>query len=66
MVVKGTSPSETERWYEALLTHIGQENHCRYQMNVSLPKEPHLLKQILILDLGSSSVRAGVLSTQSN
>jgi len=64
MVVKGTSPSETERWYEALLTHIGQENHCRYQMNVSLPKEPHLLKQILILDLGSSSVRAGVLSTQ--
>jgi len=65
VVVKGSCPLETERWYEALLTHIGHGDNSTYANPLSsLPKEPSSLRQVLVLDLGSSSIRAGILSSQ--
>ena len=65
-MVKGSCPLETERWYEALLTHIGHGDNSTYANPLSsLPKEPSSLRQVLVLDLGSSSIRAGILSSQS-
>jgi len=67
MVVRGSTKTEAERWYQALLTHVNYKGNSLLQAYVrpqAIPKEPKLFKDIVVLDLGSSSVRAGILSTQ--
>lgn len=67
MVVRGSTKTEAERWYQALLTHVNYKGNSllhAYVRPQPIPKEPKLFKDIVVLDLGSSSVRAGILSTQ--
>ena len=69
MVVRGSTKTEAERWYQALLTHVNYKGNSLLHDHVRpqpIPKEPKLFKDIVVLDLGSSSVRAGILSTQGN
>jgi hypothetical protein len=69
MVVRGSTKTEAERWYQALLTHVNYKGNSllhAYVRPQAIPKEPKLFKDIVVLDLGSSSVRAGILSTQGN
>ncbi len=63
MVVRGSSKVETDRWHQALLSQV---NGGRQVQNFVQPRaiEPKLLKEVIVLDLGSSSVRAGILSAQ--
>lgn len=65
MVVRGSSKTEADRWYQALLSHVNYKGNSllhAYVRPQPIPKEPKLFKDIVILDLGSSSVRAGILS----
>ena len=69
VVVRGTTKSETERWYQAVLTHVnynGGKPLVTYVVPQVLPKDPKLLKNVIILDLGTCSVRAGILSASGN
>ena len=69
MVVRGSTKAEAERWHQALLTHVNYNGSSLLHAHVRpqpIPKEPKLFKDIVILDLGSSSVRAGILSAQGN
>ncbi len=69
MVVRGGTKAEAERWHQALLTHVNYSGSSLLHAHVRpqpIPKEPKLFKDIVILDLGSSSVRAGILSAQGN
>lgn len=67
MVVRGSTKAEAEKWHQALLTHVNFSGSCLLHAHVRpqpIPKEPRFFKDIIILDLGSSSVRAGILSAQ--
>ena len=64
MVVRGNSKQETERWYQALLTHVNHSGRDNYVQPSPMTRDPSLLKPVIIIDLGSSSVRAGILSSQ--
>lgn len=63
MVVKGSSKAETDRWHQALMSHVNHYTAGRQAQTYIQPRarEPKLLKDVIILDLGSSSVRAGIL-----
>lgn len=65
VVVRGATKSDTERWYHAILTHVncnGGKPLVNYVVPQALPKDPKLLKNVIVLDLGTCSVRAGILS----
>ena len=64
MVVKGGSKTETDRWHQAILSHVNSYADGRQVQAYIQPRarEPKLLKDVIVLDLGSSSVRAGILS----
>lgn len=64
MVVRGSNKAETDRWHQALLSHVNNFNGGRQVHTYVQPRarEPQLLKDVIILDLGSSSIRAGILS----
>lgn len=67
MVVRGSSKAEAERWHQALLSQVNYSGGCLLHAHVRpqpIPKEPRFFKDVIILDLGSSSVRAGILSAQ--
>lgn len=67
MVVRGGNKAEAERWHQALLSHVNYKGSSvlhTYVRPQPIPKEPKLFKDIIVLDLGSSSVRAGILSAQ--
>lgn len=69
MVVRGSTKAEAERWHQALLSHVNYNGSSllhAYVRPQPIPNEPKLFKDIIILDLGSSSVRAGILSAQGN
>ena len=55
---------ETERWKDALLTHIVEDFSSAYIKPWPFPRDPALHKPTIIIDLGSCSIRAGVLCTQ--
>ena len=63
MVVKGNSKAETERWFAALLTHVDSSKTGKLMPTYVLPvsRNPKFFKDIIIIDLGSSSIRAGIL-----
>ena len=64
MVVRGITKQETERWYEALLTHANHKGEISHVRPAPMVRDPKLLKDVIVIDLGSSSVRAGILSAQ--
>jgi hypothetical protein len=53
-----------ERWRLALLTHTVENFSATYIQPWPIPKDPALIKDTIIIDLGSSSIRAGILCTQ--
>lgn len=59
-----SSRQEAEKWRRALETHLIEDFASQYVQPQSLTTNPSLLRDTLIIDIGSCSVRAGVLSSQ--
>ncbi|XP_068248556.1 LOW QUALITY PROTEIN: uncharacterized protein [Palaemon carinicauda] len=64
VVVRCSSKQEAERWRRALETHTVEDFASQYVQPWPIPTNPTMLRDTLIIDLGSSSVRAGVLASQ--
>ncbi|XP_059468680.1 uncharacterized protein LOC132192643 [Neocloeon triangulifer] len=64
VVVRCANKQEKERWRLALSTHTTENFNSTYVNPWPIPRDPALLKSTIIIDLGSSSTRAGVLCTQ--
>ena len=64
VVVRCSSRQEAERWRKALETHTVEDFASQYVQPHPHPTNPTLLRDTLIIDLGSCSVRAGVLAAQ--
>uniref|UniRef100_T1ILG7 PH domain-containing protein n=1 Tax=Strigamia maritima TaxID=126957 RepID=T1ILG7_STRMM len=62
VVVRCSSKNEVEHWKTALNTHIVEKFNLTYAQPV--PAYPQFYEDVLIIDLGSSSVRAGILCNQ--
>ncbi|XP_069949380.1 uncharacterized protein [Cherax quadricarinatus] len=64
VVVRCSSRQEAERWRRALETHTVEDFTSQYVQPWPMPTNPALLRDTLVIDLGSASVRAGVLASQ--
>ncbi|XP_042889059.1 uncharacterized protein LOC122264288 isoform X2 [Penaeus japonicus] len=64
VVVRCSSRQEAERWRRALETHTVEDFASQYVQPWPVPNDPALLRDTLVIDLGSCSVRAGVLASQ--
>lgn len=64
MVVRCSTRQEAERWRRALETHTVEDFASQYVQPWPIPTNPALLRDTLIVDIGSASVRAGVLASQ--
>lgn len=64
VVVRCSTRQEAERWRRALETHIVEDFASQYVQPWPIPTNPALLRDTLIVDIGSASVRAGVLASQ--
>ncbi|XP_076064584.1 uncharacterized protein LOC143038846 [Oratosquilla oratoria] len=63
VVVRCSSRQEAERWRRALETHTVEDFSNQYVQPWPVPTNPTLLRDTLVVDLGSCSVRAGVLAS---
>lgn len=63
-MVRCSSRQEAERWRRALETHTVEDFASQYVQPWPVPNDPALLRDTLVIDLGSCSVRAGVLASQ--
>ncbi|XP_042211572.1 uncharacterized protein LOC121858983 [Homarus americanus] len=64
VVVRCSSRQEAERWRRALETHTVEDFASQYVQPWPMPTNPTLLRDTLVIDLGSASVRAGILASQ--
>ncbi|KAB7505523.1 putative actin-26 [Armadillidium nasatum] len=64
VVVRCPSRQEAERWKEALESHTYDDFTSQYIQPWPRPTNPTLLRDTLVIDIGSCSVRAGVLASQ--
>lgn len=64
VVVRASTPQETDRWVRALQTHTVEDFSSTYVQPWPMPRAPALLRDSIVVDLGSRSVRAGILCTQ--
>ncbi|XP_018019805.1 uncharacterized protein LOC108676261 [Hyalella azteca] len=64
VVMRCSSRSEAERWRKALETHLVEDFASQYVQPHPMTTNPTLLRDTLIIDIGSCSVRAGVLASQ--
>lgn len=64
VVVRCSTRQEAERWRRALETHTVEDFASQYVQPWPIPTNPALLRDTLIVDIGSASVRAGVLASQ--
>ncbi|CAB3377644.1 Hypothetical predicted protein [Cloeon dipterum] len=64
VVVRCKNKQEKERWRLALNTHTTENFTSTYVNPWPLTRDPALLKSTIIIDLGSSSTRAGILCSQ--
>lgn len=64
MVVRCSSRQEAERWRRALETHTVEDFASQYVQPWPVPTNPTLLRDTLVIDIGSSSIRAGILASQ--
>ncbi|CAG0896009.1 unnamed protein product, partial [Darwinula stevensoni] len=62
LVLRCPSKKETERWRDAFLSHIVEDFSSTYVLPENIPKEPRLFKNTIVVDLGSTSTRAGILA----
>ncbi|CAL4061323.1 unnamed protein product [Meganyctiphanes norvegica] len=63
VVVRCSTRQEAERWRRALETHNVEDFASQYVQPWPIPTNPTLLRDTLVVDLGSASVRAGVLAS---
>ena len=64
MVVRCPSRQEADRWTRALLSHTVEDYNATYVQPVPLPPAVTTSRRCVVIDLGSSSIRAGVLHDQ--
>ncbi|KAK8402073.1 hypothetical protein O3P69_001278 [Scylla paramamosain] len=64
VVVRCSSRQEAERWRRALETHTVEDFTSQYVQPWPMPTNPTLLRDTIIVDIGSASIRAGVLASQ--
>ncbi|KAF2365593.1 Pleckstrin domain [Trinorchestia longiramus] len=64
VVMRCSSKSEAERWRKALETHLVEDFASQYVQPHPMTTNPTLLRDTLIIDIGSCSIRAGVLASQ--
>lgn len=60
MVMKCSSKEEASRWHRALSSHCMENFILTYVQPVEFALRSH--KDIVVIDLGSCSVRAGILA----
>ncbi len=63
-MVKCSSKNDMLTWQKALLTHVQENFASTYVQPSQLPAEPSAFKKVLVMDIGSRSIRAGFLSKQ--
>ena len=64
MVVRCGSRQEAERWKRALETHTVEDFTSQYVQPWPMPTTPTLLRDTIVIDIGSCSIRAGILASQ--
>lgn len=64
VVVRCSSRSEADRWRRALESHLVEDFASQYVHPHPMSTNPSLFRDTLIIDIGSCSVRAGILSSQ--
>ncbi|XP_037070966.1 actin-like isoform X2 [Pollicipes pollicipes] len=64
VVVRCSSRQEAERWTRALLSHTVEDYNATYVQPVAVPASVAPARRCVVIDLGSSSIRAGVLHDQ--
>ena len=64
VVVRCGSRPEAERWTRALLSHTVEDYNATYVQPVPVPPSITTSRRCVVIDLGSSSIRAGVLQDQ--
>ncbi|XP_071514591.1 uncharacterized protein [Panulirus ornatus] len=64
VVVRCNTRQEAERWRRALETHTVEDFASQYVQPWPIPTNPALLRDTLVIDIGSASIRAGVLASQ--
>ncbi|XP_043228774.1 uncharacterized protein LOC122384970 [Amphibalanus amphitrite] len=64
MVVRCARGKEADRWHRALLTHTTDDASATYVQPVRVPPNPVSAQRRVIIDLGSTAVRAGLLLDQ--
>ncbi|XP_043226846.1 uncharacterized protein LOC122383995 isoform X4 [Amphibalanus amphitrite] len=64
VVVRCNSRPEAERWTRALLSHTVEDYNATYVQPVPVPVGVTTSRRCVVIDLGSSSIRAGVLHEQ--
>ncbi|KAJ1521565.1 hypothetical protein ONE63_003221 [Megalurothrips usitatus] len=64
LVVRANTPEETDRWTRALQTHTVEDFCSTYVLPWPVPRAPAMLRDSIVVDLGSRSVRAGILCSQ--
>ncbi|KAG8234451.1 hypothetical protein J437_LFUL014197 [Ladona fulva] len=64
MVVKCSNEADANAWHTALLTQVEENYEATYVNPVSIIDNPSIMKDTIVIDLGSCSLRAGILSSQ--
>ncbi|CAG0925373.1 unnamed protein product, partial [Notodromas monacha] len=62
LVVKCATKNDLLTWQKALMTHVQENFAATYVQPSPLPVEPSMFKKVVVLDIGSRSLRAGILS----
>ena len=63
LVLKCPSPEEAQRWERALTVNIGQDFAKTFVTPSPRPRAPSFFSDIVVIDFGGASVRAGVATT---
>ena len=63
VVLRLKDREEADRWHNLLSSHVSHDLAQTFVTPQSIPNDPTIFKQILVVDFGGSSVRAGIVSS---
>ena len=63
VVLRLKDGEEADKWHTLLSSHVSHDLAQTFVTPNSIPNDPTLFKQILVVDFGGSSVRAGIVSS---